>query len=145
MDEIFESHGIRFRYPGFWEINVEETPDEFSVTVESENTTFWSLTLIFDRPNPLEIIEASLDIFREEYDEIDVYEKEVELCDLPAVSRDIEFVCLELVNSAFLRAFQTNRFTALVLFQGTDRELVESKEILEAISESLQLADNDAD
>ena len=53
--------------------------------------------------------------------------------------RDVDFVCFELINSAFLRSFQTDRFTVLVLYQGFDGELAESRAVLEAISASLEL------
>jgi hypothetical protein len=50
----------------------------------------------------------------------------------------VEFVCLELVNSAFLRAFRLGESSALVLYQGTDHELEDTRPILEEISASLQ-------
>jgi len=44
---------------------------------------------------------------------------------------------MDLVNSAFLRAFRAFGGTILLLYQGTDRELEETLSILESISESL--------
>jgi hypothetical protein len=39
-----------------------------------------------------------------------------------------------------LRVFRTGRFTALVLYQGTDHELEETRNVLEEISNTLQEA-----
>ena len=54
-----------------------------------------------------------------------------------AAGRDIEFVCLELVNSAVLRAVATPERTILVLYQGTDHELEDTRRMMERITESL--------
>jgi hypothetical protein len=66
------------------------------------------------------------------------------LCGLPALGRDLDFVCYDLVNSATLRAFQTSEKTVVVLYQGTDHELVSTRSQLEAITASLQCDDEDA-
>ena len=52
---------------------------------------------------------------------------------------DVEFVCLELVNTATLRALESDDFTALVLYQGTDHELEATRALLEGITSSLAL------
>jgi len=44
-----------------------------------------------------------------------------------------------LINTAALRAFETPGFTAVVLYQGTDHELRETRSVLEAITRSLTL------
>ena len=144
MDELYHAHGIEFRYPGYWELGEEQSEDEISITVASPETSFWSLTLFFDGPPPEELIASALDAFREEYDEFDIYPTEAELCRRTSVTCDLEFVCFELLNSAFLRAFRTGKFSALVLYQGTDHELVETKEILQEISASLRWEGDEA-
>jgi hypothetical protein len=53
------------------------------------------------------------------------------------VARDIDFVCLELLNSASIRAFRAREFTVLVLFQFTEGERDETGPILERITRSL--------
>ena len=59
------------------------------------------------------------------------------------MARDVDFVCFELINSAFIRSFQTERFTVLVLYQGFDAELETTRPLLEAISASLAFAVED--
>jgi hypothetical protein len=144
MDEVYEANGVRFRYPGLWEISEEQSDDELTITVASPETSFWSLTLMPRRPRPEEVIESAVKAFQEEYDELDVYASEVELCHRTSVARDVEFVCLELLNSAFLRAFRTSRFSTLVYYQGTDQELEETRAILESITASLECDGEDS-
>ena len=138
MEEVYQAHGIEFRYPSDWNLGEERSENEISISVASSETSFWSLTLFFDSPRPEDLIESALDAFRGEYDEFDIYPTEAEWCRQTSVACELEFVCLELLNSAFLWAFRTENFSALVLYQGTDQELVETKEILQEISASLQ-------
>ena len=83
-------------------------------------------------------METALDAFRKEYEELDIYPVSETICDRDCLARDVEFVCLELINSAFLRTFRSDHFTALILYQGTDFELEMTREQLENISLSLQ-------
>ena len=138
LNEVFRGYGVRFRYPPYWELNEEKSEQQISVTVASAETSFWSLSLFFDRPLSEDLLESAVEVFRDEYEECDIYPTESVVCHRTSVARDAEFVCLELVNSAFLRAIETNQFTALILYQGTDTELQETKEMLEEITASLE-------
>jgi len=131
MDGIYAAHGVRFRYPDDWDLTEQQTESNVTITVSSQETSFWSLTLFFDRLQPEQVLETALDAFRNEYDDIDVYPAETMLGRVGNLARDVEFVCLELINGAFLRVFRTGRFTAVVLYQGTDHELKETREMLE--------------
>ncbi|HID21223.1 MAG TPA: hypothetical protein EYP14_02335 [Planctomycetaceae bacterium] len=141
MASLYHAHGVRFWVPDDWTLSEQDVGHHVSINVQSPETSFWSLTLFFDRPEPRRVAEAVLQAFREEYDEIDVYPGECGVGGHEAVAHDIEFFCWELLNSAFLRVFQTQRFTALVLFQGTDTELRETRPLLDRISESLRWDD----
>ena len=137
MDEIYENHGVRFSYPANWEVSEQGQPGELSITVSSPHTAFWTLSLFLEGPDPEGIMEAVLDAFREEYDELDIYEVKATLCDQEALARDIEFVCLELLNSAWARVIRTTDYTLLVLYQANDEELDEAGAIMEEITRSL--------
>jgi hypothetical protein len=139
MDETYKGHGIRFRYPAAWQIVEQEDDESTSITVASPDTSFWSVSLIPEGPSPEQVIASAVEAFREEYDEVDVYPSEETMGDRPGAALDVDFVCFELINSAFLRSFQTDRLTVLVLYQGFDGELAETRPLLEAISASLAL------
>ena len=143
MDELYSSHGVQFRFPSFWELSEESAGNELTITVSSPETSFWSLTLIRDKPRPEDVIKSAVAALREEYDELDDYASQVKLCGRDSVACDHEFVCLEMLNSAYLRAFRTDDFSALIYYQGTDQELAETRSILESISSSLKCDDDE--
>ena len=88
--------------------------------------------------NPEEILDSALTAFEEDYDNVDIYRSEEELCEYPCLKCEVEFVSLELINSATLRALRTGRFSVLILAQGTDHELEYSRPILDAVTESFE-------
>ncbi|MBQ18123.1 MAG: hypothetical protein CMJ65_13455 [Planctomycetaceae bacterium] len=135
----YDDDGVRFAYPDSWELAREEDTGEVRLTVSGDGTSFWSLTLFPSGPAAIEVVETAVDAFRDEYDELDVYCVEESLCGFPVEGRALEFVCLELINSAWLKGFETPGFTALVFYQGTDHELRQTRSVLEAITTSLQL------
>ena len=137
MLELYHAHGIQFRFPDAWKLSEQAHGPEATITVESPDTSFWSLSLFFDGPPPEQVLETAVAALAQDYDEIDVYPAAARLCDRDSLARDAEFVCFELINSAFLRAFRTDDFTALVYYQGTDHELEETRPILERICDSL--------
>ena len=138
MQGIYDSNGVRFRFPEHWELHENRTDDQLSITVSSPETSFWTLSLFFNPLQEEELMETALDAFRKEYEELDIYPVSETICDRDCLARDVEFVCLELINSAFLRTFRSDHFTALILYQGTDFELEMTREQLENISLSLQ-------
>ena len=58
MDEIYSAHGVQFRFPSFWEVSEESAGSELTITVCSPETSFWSLTLIRDKPRPEDVIKV---------------------------------------------------------------------------------------
>jgi len=140
MTEWYDDDGVRFAYPESWELIREETDGGVTLTVNADGTSFWTLALYPSSvSSAADMIESAVTAYRDEYPESDVYPVEGSLCGFPCEGRDVEFVCLELINTVSLRAFETPGFTAMVLFQGTDHELRETRPVLEAITRSLAL------
>ncbi len=145
MPQVFSGHGIQLEYPEDWLPHEQSSPDEFTLSINSPATSFWSVTLLFDRPSPDEVVESVLEALREEYTEIDVYDSDERLRDSPTVACDVDFVCHELIGSAFLRAVIAPQFTLLVVSQGADFELEETQKQLDQITKSLiwEVADDE--
>ena len=135
-DAVYRAHGIQFRHPGDWTVAEDVGPDETTISVQSSGTSFWSLTLIDDAPDPDDIIETVLGAYRDEYTDVEVHPVTPTI-QAPAAARDLDFVCLDLVNSASLMAFRTNRRTLLVVSQGTDHELETTRSVMESMTQSL--------
>ncbi len=138
MTAHYDDHGVKFDYPEDWTLDVSEGEDEVTISIGNESTAFWSITLLFDRVPPDEVLSTALAAFREEYGDLDEYATTDQLCDHPTIGADIEFVCMELINTAALRVFRTGRYTAFVMYQATDHELEEARPVMQAISESLE-------
>ena len=142
MEQLFTGLGLRFRYPEDWELSEQIGESEASITVTSPQTAFWSVTVLRDRPDPMDVLRAVMVAFEDEYDELDAIELEVEIAMRRVVALELEFVCLELTNTARLHAFQTDRTTILVLYQLNDGESDDHEPILKQITQSL-LCDDD--
>ncbi|MDA1016667.1 MAG: hypothetical protein O3A00_19690, partial [Planctomycetota bacterium] len=123
MNPQYDAHGLKFQYPADWTLDEQDREEEVTISLTNGETSLWSVTLILSRVSPHDVIETALAAFRAEYGTIDEFVSQVELCDYPTVAIDIEFECLDLNNSAYLRAFRTGRYTVFVLYQATDDEL----------------------
>jgi hypothetical protein len=143
MQQQFTGLGIQFRYPDDWKLFEELGDDEASITVASPETAFWSVTILRHRPDPDAVLNTAVDAFRDEYDEIDVALSQTSLANRQVPAAEIDFICLELTNTARLRALRTERFTLLVLYQLTDADTEDQEETLESISASL-ICESDA-
>jgi len=88
----------------------------------------------------LDVINAVLDVYRADYEDLDIDETPSPI-NIPSISVILDFVCYDLVNSATLMSFRTNRRTILVLWQGMDRELETCENLMERITQSLVFAE----
>ncbi len=141
---VYDQNQIRFRFPTGWELSEQVNEDETTISVQSEGTSFWTIVLLKSRPDPDYVLDSVVSTFEQDYEDVDVVNHVGSLCGLPALGRDLDFVCYDLVNSATLRAFQTSEKTVLVLYQATDHELAATRAQLEEITASLQCDDDDA-
>ncbi|MCB9953127.1 MAG: hypothetical protein H6824_19300 [Planctomycetaceae bacterium] len=135
----YKNHGIAFQYPEDWMLEEENNEGDTTITVTDGETSFWSLHLMRERPQVEEVIEEIETAFKGEYDEVDVERSIKQLARREAEAREISFVCLELVNTAFVRVFRTGRFTVMILCQATDHELEDARSNFEAIADSLDV------
>jgi hypothetical protein len=137
MQQQFQGLGIRFRYPDDWRLSEEMGDDEVSITLSSPESAFWSATVMRHRPDPEEVLQTALDVFRDQYDDVDVEQTQARLANREVPAADVDFVCFEMISTARLRAFRTEQFTVLVLSQSTDADQDDHEDTLAAISDSL--------
>jgi len=136
MSTLYQTDGLKFAYPSDWQVSEEHQPDGLSVMVSSGGTAFCSFMLMPDRPAVAKVLKTALEAFSESYDEIDSEAVECRLASRPARGFDVDFYCLELLNSAWLRAFRTGRYTVFMMFQsGFDEP--DAREIFDEICQSL--------
>ncbi|MFM7163577.1 MAG: hypothetical protein ACKOGA_15545 [Planctomycetaceae bacterium] len=122
MPTTYRRHGVSLTCPSSWELREESEPGELRLNYEQPSTCFWSLTLLFSRPDPEQTIETTLEAFRSEYEEIDIYEAKARVGRRSARAYDIDFLCYEMTSSACVRVFAGPRFTGVIVYQGADPE-----------------------
>ena len=144
MQERYAGNGIGFEYPENWKLQEQPAEEGVAISVNSSGTSFWTVSLDSEGPEPQRVMQSAIATFREEYSEMDVYPVESRICHRDAIGRDVEFVCLDVLNTACLRSFRTGRFTVFILYQGYDSELAETQDVLESITASLA-CDGDED
>lgn len=136
----YDAHGVRFQYPETWTLDDESSDEKVAVTVQSDGTAFWTLAVFVDAPKPERVIESVVAAYREDYPELDVYPLTTTPGPHgPVSSREIEFVCLELIATAKVEAYQIGDRTAMILFQCADAELETQRPILDAMTASLRI------
>jgi hypothetical protein len=137
-------HGVRFRYPESWAVTDESTDEKVAVTVQSDGTAFWTIAVLPDAPRPERVVESAVAAYRDDYTEIDVYPAQTKTGPSgTVVSREIEFVCLELIAAAHIEAYETGAQTVLILFQASDAELKTRRDVLDAMTASVQVAEDE--
>ena len=139
----YQNYGIQFQFPSSWELDEQINDDDITITVQSAGTSFWTAVIFTSQPDPEEVLDTVVAAFEQDYEDVDVSPVVASFCGVPALGRDLDFVCYDLINSSTLRAFQTTEQTILVLYQGTDHELESTREMLESISRSMRFIDDE--
>ena len=123
MPAIFEQSGLRFEYPDNWSVELpEEGKSGEQVVVSSPETAFWHLSR---HPSEVELeplFDEVLAALRAEYQDIEVEPAHESLEDFELEGYDVNFICLDLTNTCWLRACRTPSATFLLLCQAEDRE-----------------------
>ncbi len=142
LDKTFERQGVSFQYPGTWELVEELDDSRWAVTLQSPGTGFISLVVLPTVQNRVALLAEALSAFQDEYEEIDTYNVEEEIASRPAVGHDLNFFCMDLTNTTYIRAFNSERRGFLLLAQCTDSELDEFEHIYREILKSLKIDDS---
>ncbi|MBI1346118.1 hypothetical protein GC163_07495 [bacterium] len=135
---VCQADGVVFQYPEGWELTREVHGSDVTWHLQTAGSAFWSLTLLASCPTADEAVDAVLAAYEEEYPQVDIYRGPEGQLPGPAAGCDLDFSYLDLVNSARIRAEATNTFTALVVYQGEDRDIEALREQFEAITGSLR-------
>ena len=136
----YETHGVQFEYPDIWALTEEKDANgDIEVTVTTDGSVFWVLRILTDCPLPRDVISSFIKAFEEEYDDVDEYPRTASLANLPADSREVDFSCLELINSACVSCVRSLEFSLLVWWQGTDHELEEIRPVMEQMTDSVRM------
>lgn len=138
MPAVFDKLGIRFTYPDNWRLDESEALEgAATVTVYSPGGSFWTISLHPPDTPPADLVASAVKALRETYDELDVENVTDTAAGRELIGADVNFYCLDLTNTALVRAFDTKRFNGLILCQADDREFADIEPVFRAMTHSL--------
>lgn len=119
----FDRLGLAFDYPDNWSVEIDDSSaGRAAVTVTTPEGGFWSVS---GQPAGLpaaKLAEAVVLQMRSEYRDIDSEAARDEVAGRLLEGWDLNFYCLDLTNTAQVRAIETPTATYLLLAQAEDRE-----------------------
>jgi hypothetical protein len=143
MTEIYADRGIRFEYPGDWELDVTDDGPLTTVTVQAPGGLAFAFVTVDDScPAPAEVADQALEALREDYPTLDAAPALETLNGHRAVGHDVEFICLDMTNSCTIRCFRTPRRTVLLFGQWSDLGSNDSESTLVAVRRSFEETDD---
>jgi hypothetical protein len=139
MPRQFREGSLSFTYPDNWALEREDSDDGWTVSLQSPDTAFVTVSLERDHPDVDYMAGEALNALREVYPELEADEAREFLAGQMAVGHDVDFFSLDLTNTCWTRCFATPDGTVLVLCQVTDFELPLHGPVLKAICASLRV------
>ena len=82
---------------------------------------------------------SCIEAFQEEYEDTEVQITKGTLATMPAVCRELQFYCFELLNCVTLSSVRASDMSLLAWWQGTDHELTDVRSVFEQISHSVRI------
>lgn len=138
MTATYENHGVGFLFPENWKVEEQQAERRWTVSVQSPQTAFWSITVDETGPSPESMAADALAALRDEYGALDVSDVHEPVGRWDAVGHDVAFFCLDLTNTGGIRAFRADARSVLLLFQATDAEWEQVHMVFRAMAESLR-------
>ncbi len=143
MPHTYNHLGVRFQYPDNWRLDnsegeaESELGDTHTVSVSSPGGAFWTLVQYPPSLDPAESVNTSLNAMRDVYPDLDAEIVDEEIVGHRLRGYDLNFICLDLTNTALIRGFRTATASFLIFCQADDRELELVSRVFKAITTSL--------
>ena len=138
MPAVFDRLGVRFEYPDNW--SVEHSEDDNAaqqVVVSSPHTAFWQLSKHSVGTDLEPLFDEALAALRSEYQEIEVEPDDDRIEGYTLSGFTVNFFCLDLTNTCWLRGFETPDAQYLVVCQAEDREFAKVALVFRAMLASV--------
>lgn len=138
MPAVYENFGVRFLYPENWSLQDEEFDDwPRSVTVQSPQTSFWSLHVYPPGYEARKVVEEVVKSIQEVYEELEVLPAKDTIGDVETKGVDIAFFYLDLLVEAKVRCVKTPSSTLVWHYQAESREFDDMEPVFQAMATSL--------
>ena len=138
----YQDHDIRLEYPADWQLEEQAAGDDLTITIQSDNTSLWAITLLAKRPDPDRVLKTAIAAYEEEYPDLEVETVTDSILEVDHLARELYFVQYEFVTRVGLRVFSVGNRTALVWFQAADSDFEATRPLLDAITASLFIEDS---
>ncbi len=133
-----ELPGLRFQYPENWTLDdVVHDSHSDSVTVYSPSGAFWSAARYPPSAEPYVLARAVVDAMRQEYDSLEAHQTRDTIAGHELVGYDLFFYCLDMTNTAQVRAASIRGSTCVVFQQAEDHDFEGLGPVFRAMSTSL--------
>lgn len=131
----FARFGLEFDYPDNWSV-VPDTDDAAAVTAQAPDGGFWSVSAHPAGTDPESLAEAVSQQMQEEYRDLDTEAASDDVAGHLLGGFDFNFYCLDLTNTAQVRALATPTATYVVFCQAEDREWDQISPVFAAMTAS---------
>ncbi len=138
MPAEYRANGISFAYPDNWHLEENEMGEhELSVHLSSPGGAFWMVTVSPAKTPPETLAKKALDALLSEYDRVDHSPVERIIGKYKLTGYEMDFIYLDLVNTALILSFTTGDRTFAIYWQSDDRQLDTCEDVFEAITFTL--------
>lgn len=144
MPAVFEQFGLQFQYPDNWSVEHQEGSAaseqsllQSQVIVSSPHTAFWQLTQYPKQTDLESLFDEALSALRAEYESIEVEPAHDNLENCQLTGYEVNFFCLDLTITCWLRGFETPDAVYLLLCQAEDREFADVSPVFRAMLASV--------
>jgi len=133
----FEQFGLAFDYPDSWSVDTTDSAGgHAAVTVYSPEGAFWSVSAHAPGGEAQELSAAVVGQMRDEYRDLDSESASDTVAGQTLPGYDINFLCLDLTNTAAVRTLETPDAIYLFFCQAEDREWERISHVFAAMTTS---------
>ncbi|HEX5105995.1 MAG TPA: hypothetical protein VFV87_19385 [Pirellulaceae bacterium] len=138
MPALFERFGVKILYPENWslmDLEVEDWPR--SVTIQSQDTGFWSLHVYPPQQEAEPILEELVSAIGEGFSDVEVLPATEQFGETSTAGVDLAFFYLDLLVEAKIRYVHTPSAMLVWHYQAESREFERIEPVFQAIATSL--------
>lgn len=138
MFSVYDREGVSLAYPQNWRLEEEQSEDaSLQLSIMSPGAAFWTLAVYSGLHDLRGLADQALEALREEYPELEQHDAEETVADVSLVGHDVDFIYLDLANSASIRVCHHGESTMLLFSQAEYRESKTAGPVFQAIATSL--------
>lgn len=137
MPAIYNRHGLHFLYPEDWSVEDNSDEAQASVTVYSPDGWYWSVNAFAAEADRDVLVEEAVRAYQSEYQGVDTYPIKERIADRELTGFDLDFIYLDLITRALIRAVRHDGQTLVIVCQAEDRQLGRLEPVFRAMTTSL--------